>query len=354
MPTHSLISTGCLLVLMLPVSIAAAQTPSAASRMRPLGAPSAVDRFSRPADSSARSPSNVRQTRAVQAQPVSATAGSNLAGQATRVRNETAYWQTDASADRSASRSQTPAVRQTVWMQQSGLQAPPINSMPLPGETAPSSPTGGSGGSNAPSAGSNQGRGLPNSAPYPDANGGPATSASGQGATPNAPPPRMLPQPSAAAPPANFGPGNAGAVPSASDMTPVPQPQLPSSGFATMSNCHLVTGPTRYLAASGIGCGCGPVIPTNYAAPVTSAPATAAPPTAYPAEIPSAATTAPVTVLPPTTTTPPRAATGAPARALISLGQETYPVQVGQGLWGQPVAYVPGQGIRNWLRYFFP
>jgi hypothetical protein len=137
-------------------------------------------------------------------------------------------------------------------------------------------------------------------------------------------------------------------------MTPVPQPQLPSSGFATMSNCHLVTGPTRYLAASGIGCGCGPVIPTNYAAPVTSAPATAAPPTAYPAEIPSAATTAPVTVLPPTTTTPPRAATGAPARALISLGQETYPVQVGQGLWGQPVAYVPGQGIRNWLRYFFP
>jgi hypothetical protein len=41
-------------------------------------------------------------------------------------------------------------------------------------------------------------------------------------------------------------------------------------------------------------------------------------------------------------------------RALISLGQQNNAVQVGQGLWGQPVAYVPGQSIRNWVRYFFP
>ncbi|TWT83755.1 hypothetical protein CA13_52260 [Planctomycetes bacterium CA13] len=54
--------------------------------------------------------------------------------------------------------------------------------------------------------------------------------------------------------------------------------------------------------------------------------------------------------LAPTMTT----ATVAPIRSLFTLGQEANPVQVGQGLWGQPVAYVPGQGIRNWVRYFFP
>ncbi len=45
---------------------------------------------------------------------------------------------------------------------------------------------------------------------------------------------------------------------------------------------------------------------------------------------------------------------GAPAGALLSFGQETYPVQIGQGWLGQPVAYVPGQPIRNWIRYIFP
>lgn len=48
---------------------------------------------------------------------------------------------------------------------------------------------------------------------------------------------------------------------------------------------------------------------------------------------------------------PPNAA---PVGPLISFGQSANPVQVGPGLFGQPKAYVPGQGLRNWLRYFTP
>jgi hypothetical protein len=36
------------------------------------------------------------------------------------------------------------------------------------------------------------------------------------------------------------------------------------------------------------------------------------------------------------------------------LGQQKNPVQLGRGIIGQPVAYVPGQWFRNWLRYVSP
>jgi hypothetical protein len=39
---------------------------------------------------------------------------------------------------------------------------------------------------------------------------------------------------------------------------------------------------------------------------------------------------------------------------LISLGQDRYNVQLGRGIIGQPVAYVPGQWFRNFLRYVSP
>lgn len=39
---------------------------------------------------------------------------------------------------------------------------------------------------------------------------------------------------------------------------------------------------------------------------------------------------------------------------LLSLGQENYNVQLGRGLIGQPTVYVPGQPIRNFLRYLSP
>lgn len=43
-----------------------------------------------------------------------------------------------------------------------------------------------------------------------------------------------------------------------------------------------------------------------------------------------------------------------PTRPLLSFGQEQHRVVVGQGMLGQPVAYVPGQWVRNSLRYLFP
>lgn len=39
---------------------------------------------------------------------------------------------------------------------------------------------------------------------------------------------------------------------------------------------------------------------------------------------------------------------------LFSLGQENYNVQLGRGIIGQPTVYVPGQPVRNFLRYLFP
>jgi hypothetical protein len=129
----------------------------------------------------------------------------------------------------------------------------------------------------------------------------------------------------------------------------MPPPQLDSGGFATMDNCRLITGPSQYMAASVFGGGCGQVVPASYA-PTSCPPAAAPPAVALPPEIPSAATIPPVSVFPPVA----QSVTAAPARALISFGQERNVVQVGQGLWGQPVAYVPGQHLRNWLRYLSP
>lgn len=38
----------------------------------------------------------------------------------------------------------------------------------------------------------------------------------------------------------------------------------------------------------------------------------------------------------------------------FSLGQENYNVQIGRGIIGQPTVYVPGQPVRNFLRYLSP
>lgn len=43
-----------------------------------------------------------------------------------------------------------------------------------------------------------------------------------------------------------------------------------------------------------------------------------------------------------------------PSRPLFTFGQESKRVVVGQGFLGQPVAYVPGQWVRNSIRYLFP
>lgn len=138
------------------------------------------------------------------------------------------------------------------------------------------------------------------------------------------------------------------APPPAGDWQPVAAPQL-GGGFATSANTPLITAPSTYPAmAAGYGpCGGvgGTLMPTAYTAPAVAG-------GSLPTSIPGPATMPPP-VAPPVVAAP-AAATGAPAGSLVSFGQEAYPLQLGQGLWGQPVAYVPGQGVRNWLRYLSP
>ncbi|QDV43798.1 hypothetical protein Enr13x_36570 [Stieleria neptunia] len=289
--------------------VSLAQSGSAMTRLRPIGSASAVDRFQNQQTASAATNVSMRAA----------------ASRPTAVRNETAYWQQQQAVPsapasvRQAAVNPSP-VRQTVWMQ-SGFDAPPLadSGMSLPGE-APNAGLPQPGASTA----------IPNSTPFPEA----------------AAPPRALPSPSNSY------------APSPSDLDQIPQPSLETNAFARTDNCRLITPPSTYMAASAFAGGCGQVIPTSYSSsvcgPITQAPLAGAPGT-LPAEIPSTATIPPTSVFPPAAAQPLGYPTSAaPARSLITLGQQNYMVQVGQGLWGQPVAYVPGQGLRNWIRYIFP
>ncbi len=83
---------------------------------------------------------------------------------------------------------------------------------------------------------------------------------------------------------------------------------------------------------------CGPYLPGYQTAPATtSLPGYYAPPTVMPNQVPSL-----------------YASNNAGHRPLLGFGQENYNVQIGRGIIGQPVAYVPGQTFRNFLRYIFP
>lgn len=160
---------------------------------------------------------------------------------------------------------------------------------------------------------------------------------------------RALPTPSSAGPIRSQV-----ADPMAADYQPVSPPQLYNGGYATMADCRLITPPSGYTARSPYGGGCGSAGPVTYApAAYTPPPAQVSAPAVMPPltpdQIPSVTYPAAPATVPPGALGPPAAA---PAGSLVSFGQETYSVQVGQGLWGQPVAYVPGQRFRNWLRYF--
>ncbi len=238
-----------------------------ATRLRPIDAPSAVDRY--------------RPRQPGMSQPIRETAYQNAAGA---------------------------PVRQAVWQQPQpftapalpsggGFQLPPGDAAPL---AAPSLP---------PSSATMPPRGAP-------ASGGIVSEQSIlQG--------RTLPS----------GPVQFQPVPSSSDLTPLAPPQL-GGEFATVGNCCCVSAPSTYRAASSGGC--GPSV-TYQAAPAYVVP---------PVEIPAPAVMPPalVTAVPPPSTPKP----------LFSFGQERKPVLLGQGIVGQPVAYVPGERFRNALRYIFP
>ena len=276
------------------------ETPE--TRMQPIGAPSRVDRYR----SDTRRPDLNRQIETEYRSSVA----SHTQAIPTSYRQPASYNQASLV---------DPNVRQTVLLQQGGFPLPP-------GQVPSGSPAAGS-----PFAGSSPPTGF--SAPPP---------VSSPSSTPAA-----LPSPATA--PNSFAPAPRSSLPpnlpiaSTLDYQPIPQPQLGNT-YATVDNCSCISPPSGYTAAS-VGCGS----PVNYAAP-GYAPATGyAPTTGY--------------IAPPSQIAAPFAAPGqftaisgnaAPLPSLFTLGQQNNPVQVGQGIIGQPVAYVPGQTIRNFFRYLFP
>jgi hypothetical protein len=182
---------------------------------------------------------------------------------------------------------------------------------------------------------------LPNSG-QPPANFNPPQSGPNFALPPSSPAPVAVPQATAPRGLPNPGfPGNLAPVPlnqtgpisSSSDRSIIAPPQL-HDGYATINDCNCISAPSSYTATSWVE-GCTPV---SYQSPQ--------PYTAPPAEIAAPA------ILPGGVIAP--APTGVPASPLISFGQKALPLQIGPGLFGQPVAYVQGQRFRNWLRYIFP
>lgn len=234
-------------------------------------------------------------------------------------------------------------VAQTAYMQGEGFAMPPSGSA-----VSPATPNGGAAPRPAPAVTGGANGGLAPGA-SPATNGlqaPPLRGGSVGGVQPAAPPPTsaaplpggLQPVPSTApltAPPQSSPQASpltaTPLIASPSDAAPVPQPRL-SSTWATADNCNLVSYPSGYRAEFG-ACVPGPVVPMTYAAP----PAVVVPPTIMPG-------VAPPVVIPAT----------AGHRPLFTLGQENYNVQLGQGIIGQPKAYVPGQYFRNFIRYFSP
>lgn len=235
-------------------------------------------------------------------------------------------------------------VRQAVLMQSSGGFPMPGTGLPKPLDSSRSTgpislppsnafdngPLPGASGSGA--SGSSSGSGLP----MPNSSSGtlpsnPAINANPQGSGSFAPVPRT-------------GVVGGQAMPGG-DYAPMPQPQL-GNQFATLGNCRNISAPSGYRSDRILTCGPS----TSF---VTTAGATSQPPiySPPPAQI------GPPVILPPTQIGVPIGSTQTvipgPAgyRPLISFGQERYPLQIGQGIFGQPVAYVPGQTFRNALRY---
>lgn len=274
---------------------------------RPIGSVSAVDRYRRPSTN----PIDPNTDRNTHQNASFRTTGNPFNETGFRDRGD-AYGTTRSYGN----------VRQ-VAMQSDGFALPPQGS--FGGE-----PTDGNGG----------GMAMPNQFTPPPLNTPPASQ----------PPPRMQgsPQPPISSVPPPRSLPNYPAPPIA-DYQPIAPPQLVNGGFATMADCRLITPASSYTAMSPYGNYGGDcrVIPTSYADPRTM-PAQIAAPAMMPPTLPP---TTLVPITPPGAYPPNAAGSAAPVGSLVTFGQQNYPVQVGQGLWGQPVAYVPGQSFRNWLRY---
>lgn len=132
---------------------------------------------------------------------------------------------------------------------------------------------------------------------------------------------------------------------SPSDLQEVPRPTMNQQQWSTTSNDPLVTGPSGYPTAGFNNCYPGMTY-TQTTGPIAMLPPGSQPYAVVPPTIPPNSPQA-LAVYPTS-----QASVG--PSPLISLGQERYNVQLGQGIIGQPVAYVPGQYFRNFLRYLAP
>lgn len=235
--------------------------------------------------------------------------------------------------------------RHLVRLQQNGFAAPPLPAtgaapMAFPDNGAmgfPSQPASPQPGFQEPIVGAPFG--LPPSSVDPAMMSNPVNSP-GVVAPPTGPPPALPTNPpiSNNQPVASFP--STQTLPAQADMFPIARPQL-NDGFATVGNSCCVSPPSNYVAAMGLG-NCVGYQPTASQGYIATGPQTANPP--------QAASAVPSGLVPVTRPS----ARGVPKKPLINLGQDKNAVVVGQGLIGQPVAYVPGQCVRNWIRYIFP
>lgn len=244
-------------------------------------------------------------------------------------------------------------VRQAAWMQasdaatvpqpslpSSGFVMPPSSGLPAPLSTSSAGPI------NVSPSDLYDNSPLPRNNP-PATNGGsglpmpvPQTTVPQTNTTPRSVPPTT----GTFAPVPRSGTISGQAIPGG-DYAPMPQPQL-GNQFATLGNCRNISAPSGYRSDRILTCG----PPASYVTPIG---AVAGQPvyTPPPSQIGPPAILPPVQMAGPVATGPTVVPGPAGFRPLISFGQDRYPVQIGQGIFGQPTAYVPGQTFRNAIRY---
>ena len=335
---RTVLMIGCL-AIGLPMRTARAVDPvrpDIAARLQPIGAPSAVDRFG--SRSAFRGDASRAETT-----------------QASRVPSAGVIQQTQFGlpSDLPIASEPNPVPSPAAPFPPASLSTSPTNGGGFPAQPMPSVPT--------------LDTRLPQS-PSPNAASplaSPPGNIGGAGAA-TSPPRRLLP------PPSSLRGSGAGErlppAPAANDRTPMAAPSL-GNAFATAGNSPFVSPPGGVgtaMAYPAAQCGrpcrqpCGLPYASPSIVPMAVSPLTYAPVATPPAATPPAATppvVVPPPIGPPSYTTPGIAlppASAAPAGALVTVAATPAAIEIGQGLLGQPKAYVPGQTFRNWLRYFTP
>ncbi len=139
------------------------------------------------------------------------------------------------------------------------------------------------------------------------------------------------------------GSPNSGVTAGSQDYAPFSPPQL-GDQFATMDNSTFVSPPSGYVATTSWGVNCLPQ--TGYASTNTMS-QTATTGVGQGVRVSNG-------LVPFSNPSQLQLHRGVPRGSWVSFGQSQRAVVVGEGILGQPVAYIPGQTVRNWVRYIFP